>query len=66
VHEAKVAKVSDEPTYNPKHKVDLVSVGQQVRVALDNPVNIHGKPNFGGFRSSDHRWATTIRTVNFY
>lgn len=64
VHEAKVAKVSDEPTYNPKHKVGLLSVGQQVRVALDNPVDIHGKPKFGGFRSSDHRWATTIK--NFY
>ena len=65
VHEAKVAKVSDKPTYNLKHKVDLLSVGQQVRVALDNPVDIHGKPKFGGFRSSDHRWATTIRTIKF-
>jgi hypothetical protein len=34
-------------------------------VALDNPLDIHNKPKYGGFRSSDHRWGTTIRTVKF-
>ena len=54
-----------EPTHNPAHKVDLLSVSQKVRVALDNPVDINNKPKYGGFRSSDHRWGTTIRTVKF-
>jgi predicted Zn-dependent protease with MMP-like domain len=54
-----------EPTFNPAHNVDLLNVGQKVRVALDNPLDIHGKPKYGGFRSSDHRWGTTIRTVKF-
>jgi hypothetical protein len=47
-----------EPTFNPAHKVDL-------RIALDTPLDIHNKPKYGGFRSSDHRWGTTIKTVKF-
>lgn len=52
-------------TFNPDHKIDLLAVGQKVRVQLDNPIDIHNKPKIGTFRSSDIRWSPDISKVKY-
>jgi hypothetical protein len=52
-------------TYDPKHKLKMFNVGDNVRVALDNPKDINGKPLHGKFRSSDIRFDPKVRTIKY-
>jgi len=52
-------------TFNPDHKIDILDEGTKVRVALDNPIGVDGKPVNGKFRTGDIRWDPKIRTVKF-
>lgn len=50
-------------THNPNHKIDLLKSGDKVRVQLDNPMDLQGKPLNGKFRSGDIRFHPDVRTV---
>jgi hypothetical protein len=52
-------------TSNPDHKIDLLNEGDEVRVALDNPIDVNGKSLNGKFRTGDIRWNPKIRTVKY-
>jgi hypothetical protein len=52
-------------SFNPEHKIDLLSIGQDVRVALDKPQDVNGKPKYGSFRSGDIRWNPEVRTIRY-
>jgi hypothetical protein len=52
-------------TFNKKKKVKTFNVGDKVRVALDNPRDLNGKPLNGKFRSSDIRFDPKIRTIMY-
>lgn len=63
VHEQKVPQPSEHPTFNSKHPIDLLDVGDKVRVQLDHPTDIHGERRHGVFRASDIKWNPQIRTI---
>jgi len=65
-HDIKTIPLDEQTfTYNPDKKIKMFKVGDHVRVALNNPVDIHGKPLIGSFRSSDIRWNPKVRTVKY-
>jgi len=46
---------------------NIFDVGTKVRVALDEPRNVYGEKDIGGFRAGDIRWDKTPREVTqFY
>ena len=47
----------------PKHKIDLLNIGDKVRVQLDKPIDLNNKPLSGNFRSSDIRWNPEVKTI---
>lgn len=52
-----------EINFNPDKKTDMLSIGDKVRVALDNPQHVKGKKLHGKFRSSDIRFDPKVRIV---
>jgi hypothetical protein len=59
--------LSDEP-FGPTSKstIDMLNIGDKVRVQLDEPQDITaGKRLHGKFRSSDIRWSPDIRIVQY-
>lgn len=50
-------------TFNPDHRIDLLKEGDQVRIVLDNPIDVAGNKLHGSFRSGDIRWNPEVRTV---
>lgn len=52
-------------TSNPNHKIDILNEGDEVRVSLDNPIDVNGKSLNGKFRTGDIRWNPKIRTVKY-
>jgi predicted RNA-binding protein with TRAM domain len=54
-----------ETIKKPKHKVELLDEGDQVRVQLDKPIDISGKKLTGNFRSSDIRWSPEIHKIKY-
>jgi hypothetical protein len=58
-----VPLLEQEMKFNPEKKIKMFKIGDRVRVALDNPQDIHGKRLHGKFRSSDIRFKPKIREV---
>lgn len=58
---------SNKKTTKPKSyanpKLELIDIGQKVRVMLDNPRDITGAKLTGRFRSADIRWDPKERTI---
>lgn len=52
--ETQVLKKSKNPVKNLKQ--DILPLGTEVRIMLDEPVNIADEKQFGKFRTADHRW----------
>lgn len=50
-------------TSNPDNKIKMFNIDDEVRVALDVPIDTNGNKLHGKFRSSDIRWNPKIRTV---
>jgi hypothetical protein len=44
-------------------KINLLNVGDHVRIALDNPQDLEGKRLFGKFRSSDIKWTPDVYVI---
>ena len=59
------SKINKQMTLS-KCKGELIPIGTPVRIALDNPKSITGKPLHGAFRASDPRWEVKPRTVEEY
>ena len=53
-------------TFNPKTPTNLLMVGDKVRVALDNPIDVAGNSLTGRFRTGDIRWNPKIRTIKYF
>jgi hypothetical protein len=48
---------------NKSYKIDLLNVGDKVRVALDNPEDEDGNKKHGRFRSGDIRFSPEVREI---
>ncbi len=64
VEESKVTANPEWPK-NKNYVIDLLTVGDKVRVLLENPQDLNGNTLHGKFRSSDIRWNPTVRTIKF-
>lgn len=56
---------SQPVTSNPNHKIDLLNVGDEVRVMLDNPMDVNKNKLHGKFRTGDIRWNPEIRHIKY-
>jgi hypothetical protein len=54
--------ISPDPIINDYNK-KLLQKGDNVRILLDYPVDIHGKRVYGNFRSGDIRWSPQIYKI---
>lgn len=50
-------------TADPNTKINMLKVGDEVRVALDSPIDVNGNKLQGKFRVSDIRWNPKVRTI---
>jgi hypothetical protein len=62
--ETQVLKKSKNPTKNLIQ--DIIPLGTEVRIMLDEPVNIADRKQIGKFRTADHRWTTMkYKIINY-
>lgn len=57
------SSINKSITSNPDEKIKVLKVGDEVRVQLDTPMDVHGNKLHGRFRSSDIRWNPKVRTI---
>jgi len=50
-------------TFDSNKKIDMLNVGDDVRVMLDKPIDVANNKLHGSFRTGDIRWNPEIRTV---
>lgn len=65
VSKAKEKKQDDSIAVNKNSKIDLLNVGDKIRVSLDEPMDVHGKKLAGKLRASDIRYNPAIKTIKF-